>query len=44
VREVEAHLKVGAELFMLESEGITEDLPARRWRTDVIKNLVKRFG
>jgi len=44
VKEVEAHLKVGAELFMLESEGITEDLPPRRWRTDVIKNLVKRFG
>lgn len=44
VKEVEEHLKVGAELFMLESEGITEDLPPRKWRTDVIKRLVKSFG
>jgi phosphosulfolactate synthase (CoM biosynthesis protein A) len=43
-KEAEAHLKVGADVMMLESEGITEDLPPRKWRTDVIKALVKRFG
>ncbi len=44
VREAEAHRRVGAEIFMLESEGITEDLPPRKWRTDVILKLVGRFG
>jgi len=44
VKEAEAHIRVGAGLFMLESEGITEDLPPRKWRTDVIKDLVGRFG
>jgi len=44
IKEGEAHLRVGAELFMLESEGITEDLPPKKWRTDVIKKLAKRFG
>jgi phosphosulfolactate synthase (CoM biosynthesis protein A) len=43
-KEVEEHRKVGADIFMLESEGITEDLPPRKWRTDVIKRLVGRFG
>ena len=42
--EAEAHIRAGAETMMLESEGITEDLPPRKWRTDVIKALVKRFG
>jgi phosphosulfolactate synthase (CoM biosynthesis protein A) len=43
-KEVDAHKRVGAEVFMLESEGITEDLPPNKWRTDVIKALVRRFG
>ena len=43
-REAEAHRRAGAEVFMLESEGITEDLPPKRWRTDVVKALVERFG
>ncbi len=44
VHEAEAHRRAGADIFMLESEGITEDLPPRRWRTDVVEALVKRFG
>jgi len=42
--EVEAHRRAGADIMMLESEGITEDLPPKKWRTDVVKALVKRFG
>jgi len=42
--EVEAHLKVGAKTIMVESEGLTEDLPPDKWRKDVIKKLVDRFG
>jgi len=43
-REAEAHRRAGAEVIMLESEGITEDLPPRKWRTDVIRALARRFG
>ena len=42
--EVDAHVEVGAETIMFESEGITEDLPPGRWRTDVVRKLVRRFG
>jgi phosphosulfolactate synthase (CoM biosynthesis protein A) len=42
--EVDAHLKAGAHMIMVESEGITEDLPPEKWRKDVIKKLVERFG
>lgn len=42
--EVEAHLAAGAQMIMVESEGLTEDLPPRKWRKDVIKLLVGRFG
>jgi phosphosulfolactate synthase (CoM biosynthesis protein A) len=44
LEEARAHLKVGAHIMMLESEGITEDLPPSKWRTDVIKKLVSEFG
>ncbi len=44
VKEVEAHIKAGAEILMLESEGITEDLPQSKWRTDIVKKLVDKFG
>ena len=44
VKETKAHLDVGATILMLESEGITEDLPPRRWRKDVIEKLVDKFG
>lgn len=42
--EVESHLKAGAHMIMIESEGLTEDLPPEKWRKDVIKKLVDRFG
>lgn len=44
MKEVEIHLKAGAEIMMLESEGITEDIPPQEWRTDIIKELDKKFG
>jgi phosphosulfolactate synthase (CoM biosynthesis protein A) len=44
IKEARAHLKAGAHIMMLESEGITEDLPHSKWRTDVIKKLVSEFG
>ncbi|MDG7007548.1 MAG: phosphosulfolactate synthase [Nitrososphaerota archaeon] len=42
--EVEAEVKAGAEVVMVESEGLTEDLPPEKWRKDVIQKLVDRFG
>jgi phosphosulfolactate synthase (CoM biosynthesis protein A) len=42
--EVEGHLNAGAEMIMVESEGLTEDLPPEKWRKDVIEKLVDRFG
>jgi phosphosulfolactate synthase (CoM biosynthesis protein A) len=44
MNEAREHLKAGAHIMMLESEGITEDLPPSKWRTDVIKKLVSEFG
>jgi phosphosulfolactate synthase (CoM biosynthesis protein A) len=44
LKEIESHIRAGAEILMLESEGITEDIPESRWRTDIVKKLVKRFG
>ena len=43
-QEVNAHLRAGATTIMVESEGLTEDLPPEKWRKDVIKKLVDRFG
>ncbi len=42
--EVETHLEVGVEMIMIESEGLTEDLPPEKWKVDVIKKIVDRFG
>jgi len=42
--EVEQHFAAGAELIMVESEGLTEDLPPEKWRKDVIEKLVEKFG
>ncbi len=42
--EAEAHIDSGAEIIMVESEGLTEDLPPGKWRKDVIMALIKRFG
>ncbi len=44
VKETQAHLDAGAHVLMLESEGITEDLPAGKWRKDVVNKLVEKFG
>src|SRR2546428_734276 len=44
VKETTAHLDAGAKILMLESEGITEDLPSSKWRKDVVKKLVDKFG
>ncbi len=37
-------MKSGAEIIMIESEGITEDMPPEKWRKDVILELIKKFG
>lgn len=42
--EIDVHQDVGAEIMMLESEGITEDLPPEEWRVDIINELNKKFG
>lgn len=42
--EVDAHIGAGAEVIMIESEGLTEDLPPEKWRKDVIEKLVDKFG
>jgi phosphosulfolactate synthase (CoM biosynthesis protein A) len=44
VNEINMHLKAGAEIIMVESEGLTEDLPPEEWRTDIIKKLDENFG
>ena len=42
--EVATHLKAGVEMIMIESEGLTEDLPPEQWKTDVVKKIVDKFG
>jgi phosphosulfolactate synthase (CoM biosynthesis protein A) len=42
--EIDTHQNVGAEIMMLESEGITEDLTPQEWRVDIINELNKKFG
>jgi phosphosulfolactate synthase (CoM biosynthesis protein A) len=44
IAEVDAEISAGAKMIMVESEGLTEDLPPERWRKDVIQKLVDRFG
>ena len=44
MKEVKAHLNAGAQMLMLESEGITEDLPPEKWRIDIITKLIDKFG
>ena len=43
-KEADAYLKAKAYMLMFESEGVTEDLPAKQWRTDLIKKLAQKFG
>jgi len=42
--EVREDQKAGADIIMVESEGLTEDLPPEKWRKDVIEKLVDMFG
>ena len=44
IKETRAYLDTGAHMIMVESEGITEDLPPEKWRVDVIKRLLSEFG
>ncbi len=43
-KEIEAYLKERVYMLMFESEGVTEDLPPEKWRTDIIESVVKKFG
>ena len=31
-------------MLMFESEGVTEDMPPKTWRTDLIKKVIARYG
>lgn len=42
IQLAERHLEAGADLIMIESEGITENV--RTWRTDVVERVVSRLG
>ncbi len=42
IRDIDLYLKAGAWKIMIESEGITENV--KRWRTDIILDLVSRYG
>jgi phosphosulfolactate synthase (CoM biosynthesis protein A) len=42
--QAKAYLDAGAYKLMLESEGITEDLPVKKWRTDIIRKAVDEIG
>jgi phosphosulfolactate synthase (CoM biosynthesis protein A) len=42
--EAKMHIKEGVKVIMIESEGLTEDLPPEKWRKDVIKKLTDKFG
>ncbi|MDE1761594.1 MAG: phosphosulfolactate synthase [Candidatus Micrarchaeota archaeon] len=44
LKETGAYIKAGAPMIMVESEGITEDLPEKKWRKDVIHKMTKKFG
>jgi len=44
IEETRAYLEAGAYMIMVESEGITEDLPPEKWRVDAIRRLVDEFG
>ena len=43
-KEADAYLKAGAYMLMFESEGVTEDIPEKQWRTDLIDKIIKRYG
>ncbi|HLI46773.1 MAG TPA: phosphosulfolactate synthase [Geobacterales bacterium] len=43
-KEIEKFLASNVEMLMIESEGLTEDLPPEKWRLDVIKEMIAKFG
>ncbi len=44
IEESNAMIKAGAKMLMFESEGVTEDMPQKEWRLDVINKVIKEFG
>lgn len=42
ISQAETFLKEGAYMIMIESEGITENVPS--WRTDVVSEIINRLG
>jgi phosphosulfolactate synthase (CoM biosynthesis protein A) len=44
IQECRIFINGGVNMIMIESEGITEDLPPEKWRTDVVKKLIDNFG
>ncbi len=44
LEQAQAYLDAGAYKLMLESEGITEDLPPAKWRKDIIKKAIDKLG
>lgn len=44
IDELSAHIKAGVDVIMIESEGLTEDLPSNEWRLDLIKKITNEFG
>jgi len=44
IQECRIFINAGVNMIMIESEGITEDLPPEKWRTDVVKKLIDNFG
>lgn len=43
-KEIDAYLKQKPYMLMFESEGITEDIPEKVWRKDIIKKVIDRYG
>jgi len=44
LNECRVFLNEGVHMIMIESEGITEDLPPEKWRLDIIRKLIDSFG
>jgi len=44
IKESRLQLKAGAKILMFESEGVTEDLPPKKWKTNIIKKVINEFG
>jgi hypothetical protein len=44
IQQARRFLEAGASIIMLESEGITEDVPQGEWRTDIAARFVNELG